>query len=123
MPACTGVWSTTRDNSAGASRIPPIALFFGKALFLNGIRSGSAGAATLVGSLQGVGYRVWTAIADIIENSTSTHAEDVWVQFTWQDRDSWISILDGGRNAPNPNWPRDAIRAVRRSPFDAREPT
>lgn len=80
------------------------------------------GAAALVESLRGVGYSIWTALADIIDNSISAQAENVRVQFTWDGRHSWISIADDGRGMSDSEL-ADAMRAGSKSPLDARDPT
>jgi hypothetical protein len=80
------------------------------------------GAAALVESLRGVGYSIWTAIADIIDNSLSAQAENLWVQFAWLGRHSWISIRDDGRGMAEAEL-SDAMRAGSRSPLDARDAT
>ncbi len=54
-------------------------------------------ASTLVESLRGVGYSAATAIADLIDNSISAGAQNVWLRFNFDGPASTISILDDGR--------------------------
>lgn len=53
-------------------------------------------AASLMGSMRGVGYDAKTAVADLIDNSISADAENVWLSFNWAGAGSTISILDDG---------------------------
>ena len=53
-------------------------------------------ASSMIESLRGVGYSPETAIADLIDNSISAHARNVWIMFWWQGRQSHITVLDDG---------------------------
>jgi len=50
----------------------------------------------LVESLRSVGYILPTAIADIVDNSVTAKANEIYINFHWSGSDSWISILDNG---------------------------
>jgi hypothetical protein len=50
----------------------------------------------MVESLRGFGYSTATAIADIVDNSISAGARNVWITFTYGGSASIISILDDG---------------------------
>lgn len=50
----------------------------------------------LIESLRSVGYSLQTAIADIIDNSVTAKADNVWITFHWGGKESSISILDDG---------------------------
>lgn len=54
------------------------------------------GAGALVESLRSVGYSLPTAIADIIDNSITAKAANVWVEFHWDQQSSAVTILDDG---------------------------
>ncbi|WP_413587009.1 ATP-binding protein [Bdellovibrio sp. HCB274] len=54
-----------------------------------------APAATIT-SLRAVGYKIDTAIADIIDNSISAGAHNIWIRIVWNDGAPWVSILDDG---------------------------
>lgn len=56
----------------------------------------SPGAGALVESLRSVGYSLPTAIADIIDNSITANAANVWVEFHWDRQSSAVAILDDG---------------------------
>lgn len=51
----------------------------------------------LVESLRSVGYSLPTAIADILDNSVTAGALNVWIEFDWKGGESEIRILDDGR--------------------------
>ncbi len=53
-------------------------------------------ASSMIESLRGVGYSPETAIADLIDNSISAHARNVWITFWWEGRRSHIAVLDDG---------------------------
>ena len=53
-------------------------------------------ASSMIESLRGVGYSLGTAIADLIDNSISAHARNVWITFWWEGRRSHIAVLDDG---------------------------
>ena len=50
----------------------------------------------LLSSLRSVGYKTETAIADIIDNCIASHADEIHVDFVWDDEDSKIVIYDNG---------------------------
>ena len=50
----------------------------------------------LVESLRAFGYTTSTAIADLIDNSITASARNVWVTFYWDGPRSWIRIDDDG---------------------------
>ncbi len=47
-------------------------------------------------SLTGTGYTLKTALADLIDNSITAMAKNVWLTFHWQGSESYITILDDG---------------------------
>ena len=53
-------------------------------------------ASSMIESLRGVGYSPETAIADLIDNSISAHARNVWITFWWEGHRSHIALLDDG---------------------------
>lgn len=50
----------------------------------------------LMNSMRSIGYSFQTAIADIIDNSISASAKNVWINAPINDDDLFISILDDG---------------------------
>ena len=59
-------------------------------------------AAAMIESLRALGYSTKTAVADLIDNSISAGARNVWVNFFWDGVDSYVAICDdgGGMNGP-----------------------
>jgi hypothetical protein len=49
-----------------------------------------------INSYRSFGYNVSTAIADIVDNSISASADVIRLEYKWNGRDSYISILDNG---------------------------
>ncbi len=50
----------------------------------------------LLSSLRSVGYKVETAVSDIIDNAISAHAKEIHVDFIWDESSSKILIYDNG---------------------------
>lgn len=76
----------------------------------------------LVEALRGVGYSVQAAIADLIDNSISAGATNVWLDFSFAREDSSISILDDGRGM-TPDALVAAMTLGARNPRDQRGAT
>src|SRR6516162_219114 len=53
-------------------------------------------AAARLQALRGLGYSPWAAMAALIDNSISAGAANVWIEFHWAGKHSFISILDDG---------------------------
>src|SRR5436190_8200694 len=51
----------------------------------------------LMESLRSMGYKLETALADVIDNSIAAGARNVSVRFLWANGEPWIAILDDGR--------------------------
>jgi len=52
--------------------------------------------ASLIQSMRAFGYNLSTAIADILDNSISASAKNIWIDFFWSGENSYISIIDDG---------------------------
>lgn len=50
----------------------------------------------MIESLRAVGYSLSTAIADLVDNSISALAKNVWINFNWNGGDSCVTIADDG---------------------------
>ncbi len=50
----------------------------------------------LMESLRGTGYSLQGAVSDLIDNSITAGARNVWLHFHWSGASSWASILDDG---------------------------
>lgn len=53
-------------------------------------------ASSMIEAFRAIGYSIQAAIADIIDNSISAGAKNVWVDFNWKGADTWLSIKDDG---------------------------
>lgn len=53
-------------------------------------------AGAMINTFRAFGYNLQTAIADIIDNSISARANNVWLQYEWAGEKSWVTITDDG---------------------------
>jgi hypothetical protein len=53
-------------------------------------------AGAMINTFRAFGYNLQTAIADIIDNSISARANNVWIQYVWDGEKSWVAITDDG---------------------------
>ena len=65
--------------------------------------------AALVESLRAFGYTPQTAVADLIDNSLTATADEIWVEFTWEGATSRIAIGDNGWGMTEP----ELVQAMR----------
>lgn len=75
--------------------------------------------AALIQSLRAFGYTSQAAVADLVDNSISAGAHDVWLTFHWAGAESWVSIIDDGHGMDEPEL-KEAMRAGSQSPSEAR---
>ena len=66
-------------------------------------------ASSMIETFRAIGYNIETAIADIIDNSISARAKNIWINFEWLGAKSWISIKDDGSGMNN----TELIQAMR----------
>ena len=71
-------------------------------------------------SLRGTGYSLPAAVSDLIDNSITASARNVWLHFHWSGADSRVSILDDGRGMSETELV-DAMRIGSHSPREDRE--
>lgn len=71
-------------------------------------------------SLRAFGYNIQTAIADLIDNSISAGAKNVWLQFDWDGSESCISIRDDGKGMTEEELV-NAMRPGSRHPLQQRD--
>jgi hypothetical protein len=77
-------------------------------------------ASVMIESLRAFGYSAQTAIADLIDNSISAGARNVWLSFFWDGVNSYVSIRDDGHGMTEAHLIR-AMRPGSQSPLDERE--
>ena len=53
-------------------------------------------ASSMIETFRAIGYNIETAVADIIDNSISADAKNVWVSFEWLGSDTWLAVKDDG---------------------------
>lgn len=51
----------------------------------------------MIHSLRAFGYDLGMAIADLIDNSIFAGSTDIWINYSWNDSDPWIAIVDNGK--------------------------
>jgi Histidine kinase-, DNA gyrase B-, and HSP90-like ATPase len=73
-------------------------------------------AARLTSSLRDIGYDFQTAVADLIDNSLSAGAGNVWVEVEYRGTESYISIADDGCGM-SANALLEALRYGSRRPY------
>ena len=78
-------------------------------------------ASSLVESLRAFGYELPSAIADLIDNSISAMAKNVWVDFHWSGELSTIAVTDDGEGMDEAILVA-AMRPGSQSPLDKRSP-
>ena len=66
-------------------------------------------ASSMIETFRAIGYNIETAVADIIDNSISANAKNVWVNFDWKGSETWLSIKDDGIGMDN----EELIQAMR----------
>jgi hypothetical protein len=53
-------------------------------------------ASSMIETFRAIGYNIETAIADIIDNSISASAKNIWLNFEWKGSKTWLFIKDDG---------------------------
>ena len=76
-------------------------------------------AAAMIESLRAYGYSLNTAIADLIDNSISANAKNIWIHMYWDGSSSWISIADDGSGMDEATL-KNAMRPGSSNPLDER---
>jgi Histidine kinase-, DNA gyrase B-, and HSP90-like ATPase len=78
-------------------------------------------ASAMIESLRAFGYNLQTAIADLIDNSISARAKNIWLNFCWDGAKSYVSIRDDGHGMTEAQL-ISAMRPGSQNPLEAREP-
>jgi hypothetical protein len=76
-------------------------------------------ASAMMESLRAFGYSTPAAIADLIDNSITAGAANVWINFFWDGPNSYVSFLDDGCGMTAEELTQ-AMRAGSRSPLEDR---
>ena len=76
----------------------------------------------LMESLRATGYSLPDAVSDLIDNSITAGARNVWLNFHWAGTNSWASILDDGSGMTEAELV-GAMRIGSQSPREVRDPS
>ena len=77
-------------------------------------------ASSMIETFRAIGYSVESAIADLIDNSISAGAKNIWVDYEWKGEDTTISVTDVGVGLSNDEL-INAMRPGSKNPMDIRE--
>lgn len=66
-------------------------------------------ACSMIETFRAIGYSIETAIADIVDNSISAGAKNIWIDYFWKGPDTIIGIMDDGWGMDN----EELIQAMR----------
>jgi hypothetical protein len=66
-------------------------------------------ASSMIETFRAIGYNIETAVADIVDNSISANAKNIWINFEWKGAETWLSIKDDGIGMNN----EELIQAMR----------
>ncbi len=76
-------------------------------------------ASSMIETFRAIGYSVETAIADIIDNSITAGAKNIWIDYDWKGSNTTLSILDDGTGMNNEQLIQ-AMRPGSRNPLEER---
>ncbi len=76
-------------------------------------------ASSMIETFRAIGYSIEAAVADIIDNSISAGAKNIWVSFDWLGSQTWLSVKDDGCGMNN-NELVQAMRPGSKNPLDDR---
>jgi len=76
-------------------------------------------ASSMIETFRAIGYSIETAIADIIDNSITAGAKNVWIDYDWKGSNTTLSILDDGMGMTNEQLIQ-AMRPGSKNPLDER---
>ncbi len=76
-------------------------------------------ASSMIETFRAIGYSIEAAVADIIDNSISAGAKNIWINFEWNGHGTWLSIKDDGRGMNNDELVQ-AMRPGSKNPLDDR---
>ena len=78
-------------------------------------------AGSMIETFRAIGYNLETAIADIVDNSISAVAKNIWIDFNWQGDNTYLTIRDDG-NGMNNEELIQALRPGSKNPLNERNP-
>lgn len=76
-------------------------------------------ASSMIETFRAIGYSIEAAVADIIDNSISASAKNIWVDFEWKGSETWLSVRDDGHGMGNDELVQ-AMRPGSKNPLEDR---
>ncbi|MDO6809885.1 ATP-binding protein [Zobellia galactanivorans] len=76
-------------------------------------------ASSMIETFRAIGYSIETAIADIIDNSITAGAKNIWINYDWKGPKTTLSILDDGTGMNNEQLIQ-AMRPGSKNPLEER---
>jgi hypothetical protein len=76
-------------------------------------------ASSMIETFRAIGYSIDAAVADIIDNSISAGAKNIWINFDWRGEETWLSIKDDGSGMNNDELVQ-ALRPGSKNPLEDR---
>ncbi len=73
----------------------------------------------MIETFRAIGYSIEAAVADIIDNSISAGAKNIWINFDWLGEGTWLSIKDDGSGMNNDELVQ-ALRPGSKNPLEDR---
>lgn len=76
-------------------------------------------ASSMIETFRAIGYSIEAAVADVIDNSISADAKNIWINFDWKGSETWVSVKDDGYGMNN----EELIQAMKpgsKNPLDGR---
>ena len=77
-------------------------------------------ASAMIETFRAIGYSIETAISDIVDNSITAGAKNIWIDYDWKGSRTTLSILDDGVGMNNDRLIQ-AMRPGSKSPLEERE--
>lgn len=77
-------------------------------------------ASSMIETFRAIGYSIETAVADIIDNSISANAKNIWINFDWKGSETWLAIKDDGAGMNNDEL-INAMRPGSKHPLEERK--
>lgn len=77
-------------------------------------------ASSMIQTFRAIGYSIETAIADLIDNSITANAQNIWIDYEWNGPSTILSVTDDGAGMNN----EELIQAMKpgsTSPLDVRK--
>jgi hypothetical protein len=56
---------------------------------------------SMIETFRAIGYSIEAAVADIIDNSISAGAKNIWINLDWKGSETWLSVKDDGTGMDN----------------------